>query len=386
MKLSCINKLKYIFATSLDLFNNQRNIITLKLQNTKALFSFRCLLYLILTPLMLNAQSLSVIDSESLEPIPYASVEIHEIQVQSYCDENGIFEFSYLLNTTPVIISANGYKPTSFIYKSNDKNSYEIKLKKSHIFLNEIVVSPTTGLVQKNNLTNVILKKINQTDQIMAPNLMELVTNVPGVYSINTGSSISKPVIRGLSGLKVVTFLNGLRIENQQWANDHGLNFTDMGIKSVEIVKGPSSLLYGADALGGVLYFTDEDYLPPNSFNSSFESRFESNSLSSFNIARIKLATEKIRFNIYTGYKSAAEYQIPDGEFVKNSSYNRKSLKASLGYNKNNWIVNLRYNYHLSFYPTNLLNSLRYQKLFQMLLNEVLGGLILLEILFFFYF
>ena len=346
MKLSCINKLKYIFATSFELFKNQRKLITLKQQNTEALISFRLLLCLILTPLFLNAQSLSVVDSESLEPIPYASVEIHEIQVQSYCDENGIFEFSYLLNTTPVIISANGYKPTSFIYKSGDNNSFDIKLKKSHIFLNEIVVSPTTGLVQKNNLTNVILKKINQADQIMAPNLMELITNVPGVYSINTGSSISKPVIRGLSGLKVVTFLNGLRIENQQWANDHGLNFTDMGIKSVEIVKGPSSLLYGADALGGVLYFTDEDYLPPNSFNGSFESRFESNSLSSFNIARIKLATEKIRFNIYTGYKSAAEYQIPDGEFVKNSSYNRKSLKASLGYNKNNWILNLRYNYN----------------------------------------
>jgi len=346
MKLSCINELKYIFATSLDLFNYQRKIITMKQQNTKRLFSFGYLLYLILTPLMLNAQSLSVVDSESLKPIPYASVEIYEVQIQSYCDINGTYEIGYLSNTTPVIISANGYKPISFIYKADGTNSYDIKLEKSHIFLNEIVVSPTTGLIQKNNLTNVTLKKINQADQIMAPNLMELITTVPGVYSINTGASISKPVIRGLSGLKVVTFLNGLRIENQQWANDHGLNFTDMGIKSVEIVKGPSSLLYGADALGGVLYFTDEDYLPPNSFNSSFETRFESNSMSSFNIARIKLATEKIRLNIYAGYKSAAEYQIPDGEFVKNSSYNRKSLKASLGYNKNNWILNLRYNYN----------------------------------------
>ena len=328
------------------MFKNQRKLNTLKQQNTRSLFSFGLLLSLILTPLLLNAQSITVVDSESLKPIPYASIEIYEMQIQSYCDENGVFEFSYLSNTTPVIISAMGYKPTSFIYKADDNNSYNIKLKKSHIFLNEIVVSPTTGLVQKNNLTNVILKKINQADQIMAPNLMELITNVPGVYSINTGSSISKPVIRGLSGLKVVTFLNGLRIENQQWANDHGLNFTDMGIKSVEIVKGPSSLLYGADALGGVLYFTDEDYLPPNSFNSSFETRFESNSMSSFNIARIKLATEKIRLNVYAGYKSAAEYQIPDGEYVKNSSYNRKSLKASLGYNKNNWIFNLRYNYN----------------------------------------
>ena len=85
----------------LDLFKYQRKIITLKQQNTKALFSFRCLIYLILTPLMLNAQSLTVVDSESLEPIPYASVEIYEIQIQSYCDENGVFEFSYLSNTTP---------------------------------------------------------------------------------------------------------------------------------------------------------------------------------------------------------------------------------------------------------------------------------------------
>ena len=304
------------------------------------------LLFLTIYTIPLNAQSLKVIDKNTLGPIPYASVELYEIQIQSYCDDNGEYEFGYLSNTTPVIISANGYKPTSFIFKAGDTSTYNIKLEKSHIFLNEVVVSPTTGLVQKNNLTNVTLKKINQADQIMAPNLMELITSVPGVYSINTGSSISKPVIRGLSGLKVVTFLNGLRIENQQWANDHGLNFTDMGIKSVEIVKGPSSLLYGADALGGVLYFTDEDYLPPNSFNSSFETRFESNSMSSFNIARIKLATEKIRFNVYAGYKSAAEYQIPDGDFVKNSSYNRKSLKASVGYNKNNWILNLRYNYN----------------------------------------
>ena len=79
---------------------------------------------------------------------------------------------------------------------------------------------------------------------------------------------------------------------------------------------------------GGVLYFTDEDYLPPNSLNSSFETRFESNSMSSFNIARIKLATEKIRFNVYAGYKSAAEYQSQMANSLKNSSYNRKKLKS----------------------------------------------------------
>ena len=319
----------------------------MKQQNTKESFSLKNFLFslLITAPFVINAQSLTVLDNESLKPIPYASIEIFEVQVQSFCNENGQFELNNLSNT-PIIVSANGYESKSFIYNKDESNSYTVKLDKAHILLNEIVVSPTTGIIQKHNLGNVFLKKIAQADQVMAANLMELITSVPGVYSIHTGAGISKPVIRGSSGLKVVTFLNGLRIENQQWANDHGLNFTDMGIKSVEIVKGPSSLLYGADALGGVLYFVDEDYLGPKSFQSSFESRFESNSLSTNNIASVKLAGEKVRLNLYAGFKSAAEYQIPNGDFIKNSSFNGKSLKAALGYNEENWIFNLRYNHN----------------------------------------
>ena len=320
----------------------------MKQQNAKELFSFKNLFcsILILAPLFLNAQSLRVVDNETLKPIPYASIEIFAIQVQSLCDENGQFELNILSKNTPIIVSAHGYESKSFIYKIGETNSYNIKLEKAHILLNEIIVSPTTGIIQKHNLSNVFLKKIAHADQLMSPNLMGLITSVPGVYSIHTGAGISKPVIRGLSGLKVLTFLNGLRIENQQWANDHGLNFTDIGIKSVEIVKGPSALLYGADALGGVLYFVDENYLGPNSFQSSFETQFESNSLSINNIASLKLSTKKIRFNLYAGYKSAAEYQIPNKDYIKNSSFNGKSLKAALGYNKQNWIFNLRYNHN----------------------------------------
>lgn len=297
-------------------------------------------------PFYLNAQSLRVVDDESLKPIPYANVEIFEVQTTSYCDINGYFELNSISNNTPIIVSADGYQSKSFIFKKNDSNSYNIKLERAHILLNEIVVSPTTGLVHKKNVSNVFLKKISPSNQLMGSNLIGIISSVPGVHSINNGAGISKPVIRGLSGLKVVTFLNGLRIENQQWANDHGLNFTDMGIKSVEIVKGPSSLLYGADALGGVLYFVDEDYLGPNSFESSFETQFESNTLSTNNIAKVKLSSNNLRLNVYTAYKNAADYQIPNGLYIINSRFNGWSLKTSLGYNKENWIFNLRYNHN----------------------------------------
>ena len=132
MKLSCNKEIKYIFAQTSKV---QRKLITVKHQKTnyKILVAKLMLLFLTIYTIPLNAQSLKVIDKNTLGPIPYASVELYEIQIQSYCDENGEYEFGYLSNTTPVIISANGYKPTSFIFKAGDTSTYNIKLE-NHIF------------------------------------------------------------------------------------------------------------------------------------------------------------------------------------------------------------------------------------------------------------
>ena len=69
---------------------------------------------------------------------------------------------------------------------------------------------------------------------------------------ISSGLGIQKIVVRGLSGMRVVTYLNGMQINNQQWANDHGIGFTDLGIGEVELIKGSSALRYGSEAIGGL--------------------------------------------------------------------------------------------------------------------------------------
>lgn len=83
--------------------------------------------------------------------------------------------------------------------------------------------------------------------------LMKTLEKMPGISSIEIGSGESKPQIRGLGFNRVVVAENGIKHEGQQWGHDHGLEIDQFGVESVEVVKGPASLMYGSDAIGGVI-------------------------------------------------------------------------------------------------------------------------------------
>lgn len=76
---------------------------------------------------------------------------------------------------------------------------------------------------------------------------------LPGVRSMSMSPGIGKPVIRGLSSNRVVVVDDGQRLETQQWGSDHGPNAETVGASRIEVLRGPASVLYGSDALGGVV-------------------------------------------------------------------------------------------------------------------------------------
>ncbi|WP_375436790.1 TonB-dependent receptor [uncultured Hymenobacter sp.] len=85
-------------------------------------------------------------------------------------------------------------------------------------------------------------------------NLIEAaVKGVPGLSAVTTGPNISKPFIRGLGYNRVLTMYNGLRQEGQQWGDEHGIEIDQYDIDRIEVVKGPASLIYGSDAVAGVI-------------------------------------------------------------------------------------------------------------------------------------
>ena len=79
--------------------------------------------------------------------------------------------------------------------------------------------------------------------------------NEPGIEIIKMGNAIIKPVIRGLSGNRVMILYQGIKTSNQAWGKENGVFIPEVGIEKIEIIKGPASLLYRSEAIGGVINF-----------------------------------------------------------------------------------------------------------------------------------
>ncbi|MEP7384699.1 MAG: TonB-dependent receptor, partial [Gemmatimonadota bacterium] len=83
--------------------------------------------------------------------------------------------------------------------------------------------------------------------------LSQTIARLPGVRSLGTGEQIGKPVIRGLSGSRVLVLDDGLRMEDYSWSDEDGPSIDARLAERVEVIRGPASVLYGSDALGGVV-------------------------------------------------------------------------------------------------------------------------------------
>lgn len=292
------------------------------------------------------AQSFSgkIYDKQTQSPIPHATVYLVDFEIGTLSDSNGYFSFTAPLPpqvkvriSYPLYESFHNTVPTGL--------NAVFYLEESHIELDEIVISNAQGDLHRNNVNPVEVRKIDELKAIPSTNLGELLATIPGVYQSSTGNGISKAVIRGMQGMRVVTYLNGLRIENQQWGGDHGMGVNDLGIGSVEVIKGPSSLQFGSDALGGVLYFQDDPYARQNSQEIEVQSQFESNTLGHNNRLEYKISKSRVRFNLAGLYANHSDYKLPNGRFAGNSRFSEQNIKSALSFNLRNWVTHVRYTF-----------------------------------------
>ncbi|WP_051360004.1 TonB-dependent receptor [Adhaeribacter aquaticus] len=192
------------------------------------------------------------------EPLPYASIGVVGTQMGATSSDIGVFEIKnvpagvhqlgassvgFQSQQVPVTVTPGGVATVNIVLQ-------EITSK-----LDEVVVTGVSRAteVKKSPVPIATISK-KEIDINVNSNIIDaIVKGVPGVSATSTGPNISKPFIRGLGYNRVLNMYDGIRQEGQQWGDEHGTEVDQYGIERAEVVKGPSSLTYGSDALAGVI-------------------------------------------------------------------------------------------------------------------------------------
>jgi iron complex outermembrane receptor protein len=277
-----------------------------------------------------------VIDAQSNEPLPGATVTIQDLKISAQADINGKFSFNRIPDKGNFLVQISyiGYKYQNQTIDFATTKSITFSLQPSLIEANEVVVTGTvTGADNKKNSTSVgVLSKDEMLDR-PSTNLIDAVSKVAGVNQITTGQAISKPVIRGLSFNRIVTINDGIKQQGQQWGDEHGIEIDQYSAERVEVLRGAASLLYGADALGGVINILEPLTVPEGTVKGEVLSNYSTNGGLSANSAMLTGNSDGFVWRARGTYKNAYSFKTPN-YYYPNSGFKENSYEGMVGLNK----------------------------------------------------
>ncbi len=275
-----------------------------------------------------------VLNQETHQPIAYATVSTKSFKAGTITNQNGRFKINTSNQDVFILISCIGFEPETL--RINPKmNFYEVLLVPGKSTLAEVVVTGVSKatLVRENPIPviGISTKKLEQT---MGSNVIDiLVKNAPGLNAVKTGPNISKPFIRGLGYNRVLTLYDGIRQEGQQWGDEHGIEVDGYNIDRAEVVKGPSSLIYGSDAVAGVVGLMPAMPAAPDSIvHGKLLSEYQSNNSLVGNALRLTYSKARWSYALRGSYRIAKNYQNAVDGRVYNSGFRETNASGTVKY------------------------------------------------------
>ncbi|OUS00908.1 TonB-dependent receptor [Flavobacteriales bacterium 33_180_T64] len=285
-----------------------------------------------------------ITDAKTAQPLAFVNIYLPQFEKGTITNDSGEFSIENIPSGNhKIIISFVGYETFSKTLSFPVSEVLNIALTHSAIEMEEIIISTPFHKLQSENVMKVERQSIKELKSQGAINLSEGIANIAGVSSVSTGISIGKPVIRGLSSNRVLVYTQGIRLENQQYGGEHGLGISDSGIESVEVIKGPASLLYGSDALGGVLYFNPERFANENASEGNISTTYFTNTQGYNSTAGFKSSGTNFKYLFRGSVAEHSDYDTKNYR-VTNTRFKEQDFKAALGYQKNKFKTEFRYN------------------------------------------
>lgn len=276
-----------------------------------------------------------ITDAKTGAPVSGVSIYITDIKTGSSTNTLGIFTIRNISEDKHLVeISHIGYNTIIETVQISGNTQKDYTLTEAVIENNTVIVTGVTGATQTKKVPfSVEVLRSKDFFQNTSTNIMESLTKIGGVNTLATGPAISKPVIRGLSYNRVLTVNDGVRQEGQQWGDEHGIEVDEASVNKIEVLKGPASVIYGSDALAGVINIITNVPAPVNTLKANIGSNYQSNNRLRTLNANIGANHDGFNWNVYSSNKIAQDYTNKYDGPVFNSKFNEHNLGGYAGFN-----------------------------------------------------
>lgn len=277
-----------------------------------------------------------VTDKKTNESIVGAVVYFPDLKMGTVTGVDGTFSLGNLPQVKTIIqVKELSYRTFVQTIDLNVIKDLNVQLEESPIEGKEVIVTGTSRSTEiRREPIPIVSINAAYLKQNTATNAIDAIAKVPGVSTLSTGPNVSKPYIHGLGFNRVLTLFDGVRQEGQQWGDEHGIEVDQYLIDHIEVVKGPASLIYGSDALGGVVNLLPANPQHEGDIRGEFLSNYQSNNGlwgTSFFMAG---NNRGLIWDTRISHKQAKDFQNRYDGRVYNTGFNETDFNASLGINK----------------------------------------------------
>ena len=250
-----------------------------------------------------------------------ATVEVEGSDLKVTTDENGKFVITELKNGLKELhIVAPGYAHLhrDITIINDEKQSVTFNLKRSPIEVIDIEATPI-HMSAMESASPVSVLSGEQLRRQQAATLGDSLEKLPGVNTNFHGKVASTPIIRGLSGPRVLITQNGLDVSDvSRVGPDHSVASEASTAQQIEVLRGPATLFYGSGAIGGVVNVVD-NRLPTDSTTRG-EWNLEHNSADNQKVASFNATTgtDSVAFYADAFWREADDYEVPVAAAIDN--------------------------------------------------------------------
>ena len=276
-----------------------------------------------------------VTDANSGEPLQGASIVIADSRIGTTTNAEGIYTINNIAAGHTILeVSYAGYQTIVDHVDITTSSQVNFQLKRSVREYEGVTVTGVAGATSIRKAP-IPITRINKGELLVSPstNIIDALSRQPGVSQLSTGPAISKPVIRGLGYNRLVTINDGVRQEGQQWGDEHGIEIDENSVSRVEILKGPASLIYGSDAIAGVVNIITTSPVPNNTISGNVLTSYQSNNRQRSIFANIGGNNHGFNWNAWGDLTKADDYSNKYDGKVFNSGFNSKNAGGYIGYN-----------------------------------------------------